>query len=534
MLMQRKEALPAVDENDFFRQATLRICGSLDMETAMRGCLQYLSEVMPVDHLILALYDRGLGAIRTVSIVSLEESHGADTVTPLSVDARKMIENDDSLNFLFIDRPDQESVATRIVNDPELDPISGPFFKRFGTTIDSSLLMMRLQIEGATLGNLILRATGKGRYTEEHARLVALLREPFAIALSNALKHQEVLKLKDILTEDNRYLHRELFHLAGDQIVGADGGLSEVMDMVRHVAPLDSHVLLRGETGVGKDVVAHAIHDASPRRDGPLIRVNCGAIPDTLIDSELFGHEKGAFTGATAQKRGCFELANGGTIFLDEIGELPFAAQVRMLRVLQYKEIQRVGGTGSIPTDIRVIAATHRDLEEMVKAGRFREDLWFRLNVFPIVIPPLRKRKTDIPAFVHHFIQRKSKALKLPTPPGLAPRAIDQLMAYDWPGNVRELENVLERALILSKDSPMSFDRFLRSRSDEAVPPIEPGDTLSSLEEAVATHIRQALLHTKGKIHGPEGAAEMLRINPSTLRSKMNKLNISYGRRKVR
>ena len=278
-------------------------------------------------------------------------------------------------------------------------------------------------------------------------RLLALLREPFAIALSNALKHQELLELKDILADDNKYLHRELFHVSGDRIIGADEGLREVMDLVRQVASLDSHVLLRGETGVGKDVIAHTIHDSSGRRDGPFIKVNCGAIVDTLIDSELFGHEKGAFTGATVQKRGYFELADHGTIFLDEIGELPLPAQVRLLRVLQYREIQRVGGSAPVPTDIRIIAATHRDLEEMVELGIFRQDLWFRLNIFPILIPPLRKRKTDIPAFVQHFIQRKSRALKLPAIPALAPQAIDRLMAYDWPGNIRELENLLERAL---------------------------------------------------------------------------------------
>jgi transcriptional regulator with GAF, ATPase, and Fis domain len=521
----------AIDENDFFRQATLRICSSLDMETAMQRSLQYLSEVMPVDHLILGLYDRGLGAMRTISMVSLHVQREEYPLIPLSADVRKMLENPGSLNQVFIDRPDLDSVMVRIINDPTHDPVAGPIFSTLGA-IDSSLLLMRLDVEGAILGNLALRVAGTGKYTEEHARLLALLREPFAIALSNTLKHQEVLKLKDLLTDDNKYLHRELFHLSGEDIVGADRGLREVMDMVRHVAPLDSHVLLRGETGVGKDVIAHAIHDSSPRREGPLIRVNCGAIAESLIDSELFGHEKGAFTGATAQKRGCFELANRGTIFLDEIGELPLAAQVRMLRVLQYREIQRVGGAAPVPTDIRVIAATHRDLEEMVKAGRFREDLWFRLNVFPIVIPPLRKRKADIPAFVDHFIRRKSMALKLPTTPALAPRAIDRLIAYDWPGNVRELENVLERALILSKGGQVTFDPFLGSRPEGSAARADETEMPLPLEEAVSSHIRRVLEQTGGKVHGAGGAAELLRINPSTLRSKMSKLGIPYGREK--
>ncbi len=520
-----------VDENDFFRQATLRICGSLDMEAALQKCLQYLSEVMPADHLILTLYDRGLGAVRTVGVASLLASPEMNTIIPLSPEARRMLEDPSSLTVLFFDRPDQGSVFVRIVNDPDFDPVSGPLLRTVNA-LDSSLLSMRLEIGDTRLGNLILRVEGKGRYTEEHGRLLALLREPFAIALSNALKHQELLELKDILADDNKYLHRELFHVSGDRIIGADEGLREVMDLVRQVASLDSHVLLRGETGVGKDVIAHTIHDSSGRRDGPFIKVNCGAIVDTLIDSELFGHEKGAFTGATVQKRGYFELADHGTIFLDEIGELPLPAQVRLLRVLQYREIQRVGGSAPVPTDIRIIAATHRDLEEMVELGIFRQDLWFRLNIFPILIPPLRKRKTDIPAFVQHFIQRKSRALKLPAIPALAPQAIDRLMAYDWPGNIRELENLLERALILSRGGPLTFDSLLGSA------PVESRgqsslitDFPTPLDEAMSYHIRRVLQRTGGRIHGPGGAAELLCINPSTLRSKMNKLGIPYGRR---
>ena len=229
--------------------------------------------------------------------------------------------------------------------------------------------------------------------------------------MSNTLKHREVVQLTNLLADDNRYLYRELRHISGDDIVGANFGLKEVMEKVRHVAALDSPVLLLGETGVGKDVIANAIHYSSSRKEGPFVKVNCGAIPESLIDSELFGHEKGAFTGATSQKRGRFERADNGTIFLDEIGELPPQAQVRLLRVLQDKEIERLGGTKTIQLDIRIIAATNRNLEEMVKAGQFREDLWFRLNVFPVWIPPLLQRKADIPSLFNHFILQQSKEL---------------------------------------------------------------------------------------------------------------------------
>jgi transcriptional regulator with GAF, ATPase, and Fis domain len=262
--------------------------------------------------------------------------------------------------------------------------------------------------------------------------------------------------------------------------------------------------------------------------------VNCGAIPETLLDSELFGHEKGAFTGAIGQKRGRFERANKGTIFLDEVGELPAQAQVRLLRVLQTKEIERVGGTTSIPVDIRIISATNKNLQEMVASGRFREDLWFRLNVFPIMIPPLRQRRGDIPSLVHHFIDRKSKELKFTGRPVLATGAIDRLMAYDWPGNVRELENLIERALIQSRGDMLSFETLSAPQvpvGREVTRDAGRNRTVLPLDEINAQHIKQALEMAGGKINGPGGAAQILGLNPNTLRSRMNKLGIPFGRR---
>ena len=349
------------------------------------------------------------------------------------------------------------------------------------------------------------------------------------IALENTLVHREVLQLRDRLADDNRYLHRELQRISGDEIVGADFGLREVMQKVRQVAPTESPVLLTGETGVGKDVIANAIHLGSSRRDGPFIPVNCGAIPESLIDSELFGHEKGAFTGALSRKRGRFERADTGTILLDEIGEMPLEAQVRLLRVIQHREIERVGGTERIPVDIRIIAATNHDPATMVKAGRFREDLWFRLNVFPIVVPPLRERSSDIPALVQHLIERKAGELKIGDTPGLAPGAIDDLMAYAWPGNVRELENLVERAMILHRGEPLRFDDLGASLPGKpaAAPPATDEEPLD-LDSVIARHIRWVLGMTGGKIHGPGGAGELLGVNPNTLRYKMRKLGIPF------
>jgi transcriptional regulator with GAF, ATPase, and Fis domain len=506
----------SIDVNDFFRRATMQICSTLDIEIAMWRCIQFLKDFMPADEMYVHLYESGLGAFRTIAGATPSEGRKMDRITPLPQEVRTRV---------------TEFTGMSVINQPGLEP-AFQFMLQYYGRLDTSALVRLLKVEDKRLGALVLLAKGRDRFSEEHGQLFSLLHEPFAIAVSNTLKHQEILRLKDLLADDNRYLHRELLHLSGDEIVGADFGLKGVMTMVRQVASLNSPVLLLGETGVGKDVIANAIHYSSPRKDSPFIKVNCGAIPETLIDSELFGHEKGAFTGALSQRRGRFERADQGTIFLDEIGELPPQAQVRMLRVLQYKEIERVGGINTIPVDIRLIAATNRNLEEMVKEKKFREDLWFRLNVFPVRIPTLRERKEDIPALVHHLIGQKSRELRISAPPPLGRGVIDRLMAYHWPGNVRELENVIERALILSKGTPLVFDDLMGGKTDER--PFIPGgshETPLKLGEVMSQHIRRVLEMTKGKVHGEGGAAEVLGINPSTLRNRMNQLGIPYGRR---
>ena len=256
------------------------------------------------------------------------------------------------------------------------------------------------------------------------------------------------------------------------------------------------------------------------------------AIPENLIDSELFGHEKGAFTGAVSQKRGRFERAHRGTIFLDEIGELPPWAQIRLLRVLQTQEIERVGGSPPIKLDIRVIAATHRDLEKMVAEGQFREDLWFRINMFPIVIPPLRDRVHDIPLLTNYFLARKSKELGISPVPQLAPEAMQNLIRQAWPGNVRELENAVERALIQHRQGPLSFHRPQELRPDtRSQPAIQVAPHLLPLDQLIRSHILQALQAAGGKIHGPGGAAELLGVHANTLRHRMEKLGIGFGRK---
>ncbi len=522
----REREMTNVDENLFFREATLRLCSSLDIEIALKRCYEYIRQFIPVSKMSLHILDFDLNVLRFVALVGADLPEDFEKILPLPEEGR-------SERAAFW----KDGEIVRFVNQPDPKLGAAEVLARLGMRPDVSMMSMALKLEGNQIGTLGLGIEGLNQYASEHARLLQMLHDPFAIAMSNALKHQEVIRFKQILADENRCLLDELRSSSGEAIIGSNSGLKAVMKMVEQVAPLDSPVLLLGETGTGKEVIANAIHSASPRKDGPFIKVNCGAIPDTLLDSELFGHEKGAFTGAISLKRGRFERANKGTIFLDEIGELPPQAQVRLLHVLQRKEIERVGGSSSIPVDIRVISATNRNLEEMISSGQFREDLWFRLNVFPIMIPPLRRRKEDIPALAEHFIHRKSIELKLRERPAPAPGSIDRLTAYDWPGNVRELENTIERALIQHRAGILSFETLFPvtpSEHDKTARDTTLDQPLASLDEINARHIRQALEKAGGKINGPGGAAQLLDIPPNTLRKRMNKLGIPYGRKSWR
>ena len=504
--------------NEFIREITLRICSSLEIKESLFSAFEYLKEHVPLDALVLFIIDERLGAIRRIE-------HASENVTlpphliPLPEGmVRKIAARNFSGPFLV---------------DIEKDEILGalaPMLNIEGNTH----LIVPLHIKGELIGGLTLQASGEGRYGKEFLELAGCLAEPFAIALANTLAHEEVLRYQAILLDDKRFLNRELHGDAADGIIGGNTGLRNVMEMVRQVAPLNNTVLILGETGTGKELIANAIHFSSPRKNGPFITVNCGALPENLIDSELFGHERGAFTGALAESRGRFERADGGTIFLDEIGELPPNAQVRLLRVLQNREVERVGGKRPIPVDIRVIAATHRNLQSMVAEGNFREDLWYRLSGFPIMVPPVRQRKEDVPALTRHFVTSRSRDLGIGAPPSIAPGALQRLMEYSWPGNVRELENLVERELILHRGGPLTFSTILPSLEHTAMPPAAGVDRFSyplNLDEANAVHITEVLKLAKGKIDGSGGAAEMLGINPSTLRSRLDKLGVGYRRR---
>ena len=413
------------------------------------------------------------------------------------------------------------------------------------TGVQGDVLIGPLNATEGPGGLLVLEARSGHHFKGEHQDLLRTLLEPFTVALENDRRLRELTSLREAVEADNRSLLSRLGrHDITDSIVGAETGLRSVMEQIELVAPSDAPVLVLGETGTGKEVVARAIHNRSRRGSGPFLRVNCGAIPPELVDSELFGHERGSFTGAVGERKGWFERADGGTLFLDECGELPLAAQVRLLRILQDGSFERVGGERSLHVDVRIVAATHRDLQALVSEGRFRADLWYRIAVFPIHLPPLRSRPGDIPSLAAHFALRAAKRLgTAPLVP--TPEDVRLLVSYPWPGNVRELAAVIERAAILGGGEGLQIAQALGTapaRSSQsmatnahvnaAIPEKEDhtqadGLTLSA---AMTRHIESVLRRTRGRIEGAGGAAELLAINPHTLRARMRKLGIDWGR----
>ncbi|MEM9462159.1 MAG: sigma 54-interacting transcriptional regulator [Myxococcota bacterium] len=510
-----------VDEREFFQEMTLRICSSLDVEQALARALEYLRRHVPADTIGLGFNELDAARIHVVSAVKRPKA------AFIWVDDASEIRLSSALvRWIRSQEPDRPTAV--ISNTPDAFPV--PMRDAFPGLLRDSAIFVRLDLHDDSVGALLVSARGLGRYQPRHAALLDMLRQPLAIAMMNARRYQQLHALYDQLAEDNRALSDDMQRSVGLEVVGADFGLRGVMEQVRRVAPTTSPVLVLGETGTGKEVIANAIHAGSARNGGPLISMQCGAIPDSLLDSELFGHEKGAFTGAGARKRGRFERADGGTLFLDEIGELSAEAQVKLLRVLQEKTLERVGGTETIAVDVRVVAATHRDLGAMVRAGTFREDLWYRLNVLPIRIPPLRLRQEDVPSLVQYFVKRKAREMNLVRTPRVRPSDLERLQRYDWPGNVRELQNVVERTLILSKGGTLEFPSLVGAALTE--PPAEADRPFvpRTLDDVAAEHIGRVLEQVGWRISGPHGAAKILGVNASTLRFRMKKLGIERPR----
>jgi formate hydrogenlyase transcriptional activator len=420
--------------------------------------------------------------------------------------------------------------------DVDRDTFIEPAAREMGV---KSYLCIPIRYEGKTSGTITILSFQKNAFDEEELKLMEVVAHQIETAINNAQQAEalrqskaalqraliELEQFKNRLQIENVYLQEEIkTEYNFEEIVGKGESIKKVLRKVEQVAPTDTSVLIHGETGTGKELIARAIHNLSPRKDRPLVKVNCGAISSGLVESELFGHEKGAFTGALQRRIGRFELADGGTIFLDEVTELPLDTQVKLLRVLQEGEFERVGSSKSINVDVRVIAATNRDIAEAVKAAKFRSDLFYRLNIFPLEVPPLRERKSDIPLLANFFLTKFSKRLGKRFQ-GISKDTMTRLAVYPWPGNIRELQNVIERAVVVSVGPTIQIDESILGLNVGSETVVK-----ETLEEVEHRHIIRALEQTNWIIHGKQGAATILGINPNTLRSRMQKLGIRKPR----
>jgi len=409
----------------------------------------------------------------------------------------------------------------------DVEQLGSDIARRFVAEGLRSTCILPLISRGRPLGTLAVASLQEETFPQKDAKLLQHVANQIAIAVENALAFGQVLDRANRLTEEKLYLQDEIRTEHNfEEIIGESAVLKRILRQVQTVAPTDSTVLIQGETGTGKELIARAIHNLSARRERTLVKVNCAAIPTGLLESELFGHEKGAFTGAIAQRIGRFELANGGTLFLDEVGDIPLELQPKLLRVLQEQEFERLGSTRTLRVDVRLVAATNSNLADRVDAKQFRSDLYYRINVFPVTIPPLRERREDIPLLVRYFAQKYARRMKkavdtIPT------KAMSALTDYHWPGNVRELENFIERAVILSRGSELEIP--LSEFKQQTNPtPASSSDGLPTLEQAERKHILHALSETKWVIGGAVGAAARLGLKRTTLQARMKKLGITH------
>ena len=508
------------------------IINKLNQDELLRAVCKALQGVLPFNRSAITLY---VPERDTLRIVAQNDEYSSDFFSV----GRELDRKDSHAGWAF----DHQRPLVRRNLESESESSTERLLLKQGVR---SICVAPLVAGGKSIGTLNLASTKANEYSAADGDLLQQVANQVALAVENMKAYEEIRALKAKFEKENIYLREEIRseHNCGE-IVGSSSPLGEVLEKVERVAPLDSTVLIYGETGTGKELIARAIHDRSDRKNGPLVKLNCSAISAGLVESELFGHMKGAFTGALGRHVGRFELADGGTLFLDEVSELPLETQVKLLRVLQEREFEPVGSNKTIQVNVRIIAATNRNLEESVGAGRFRSDLFYRLNVFPIELPPLRHRRSDVPELVMFFLARfankfgkKIEAVQKET--------MDLLMDYAWPGNVRELQNIIERAVVLSRTPVLSLDAaFLPRTSPAGEPryaasveppkpdhPITPDPTPSaeasfpSLEQMERSHILAALKRTEGVIDGPKGAARILNLHANTLRSRMAKLSI--------
>jgi formate hydrogenlyase transcriptional activator len=510
---QRYRTLLAVSET---------ITSQRDLPALFHDLADRLQQVVRFDYLILVLHD---AANNTMRRHILESSDHSAIQVPGAIPVREGPAG-------WVWQTQQPLIVSNLAEEtrwPQFLELVKPFELQ-------SVCALPLTTARQRLGALAFLSRQIGAYDDADVDFLQLVANHVAVAVENALAFECIEKLKEKLTREKVYLEEEIRTEHNfDEIVGESSALRRVLKEVETVAPTDSTVLIRGETGTGKELIARALHQLSPRRDRTFVKINCAAIPTGLLESELFGHEKGAFTGAITQRVGRFELAHQGTLFLDEVGDIPPELQPKLLRVLQEQEFERLGSTRTVRVDVRLLAATNRDLAQLAANGQYRSDLYYRLNVFPVVLPPLRQRREDIPRLVRHFAHKVSRRMgrRIETVPA---ETMDALLEYPWPGNVRELENVIERAVILSPGPALQIN--LADLKAAAPPPSlesapsqggnAPGGSAAvTLADAERDHILGVLRETGWVLGGPNGAAARLAMKRTTLQSKMKKLGIS-------
>ncbi len=504
-ITERKKA-----EEALLLEISMVLLSNLDVRKLLTAISATLHRIMPHEYASLALYGPESKDLRLLSLEHPDKEAALE---------KEMLS------------PAQEALAGRVMNSRQplvlndLEASANRFnaTSRLAAEGIKSACFLLLTSQDRVLGTLNLVSREQGAFDPQHVDLLQKVAGHVAIALDNALTHRKVAELKERLTEEKLYLEEEIrteYHF--EEIIGESPTLKRILKQVESVGPTNATVLILGETGTGKELIARAIHDLSPRRDRTFVKLNCAAIPTGLLESELFGHEKGAFTGAISQKIGRLELAHEGTLFLDEVGDIPLELQPKLLRALQEKEFERLGSTRTIPVDIRLLAATNRDLAKMVTERQFRSDLYYRLKVFPITVPPLRDRAEDIPMLVRYFAQKHAERMHRRIEI-ILPEAMEALTRWHWPGNVRELENIIERAVILSPGPVLRIPLAELVADDDQM---GDGDGAGTLEDAEREHIIRILRETHGIIGGPNGAATRLGLKRTTLNSKMRKLGI--------
>ncbi len=484
----------------FFIEAGNRICSYLELDKALRSFFDYIRGYIPVRQIGLVLGDVSGDAQYLHVVAWATENHA-------------VLNNNSNIdNYLYstiFAQPEMLTVVEELHGDIDEWPIvvNDSHFK-----MEPPFVALRLQEKGRQRGGMIFLLKNGTHLTPDQLQMIKGLHAPALIAFANCLNFMELTRLREKLTQENLTLQNKLELLSSNQMIGSSRAIKAVLAQIRSVAALPTGVLITGESGTGKEVAARLIHALSKRADQPFIAINCGAIPENLVESELFGYEKGAFTGSYKSHKGKFERAEGGTLFLDEIAELPLAAQVKLLRVVQEKKIERIGGEKSIPIDVRIIAATNQNLENMVQEKRFRDDLFYRLSVFVLNMPPLRERREDIPFLAAHFLRLKAEQLNIAHVPLLTKESMAVLSKMPWPGNVRELENFIERQLV---NATVQKSKMLDIQPE--APLNEDADIHCTAEEALAIYLNRLFVQTHGKISGKNSVASISGLSRDTV-----------------